>query len=175
MRSFVLLLAALALAPAGRTQALHEALAPFARLVGTWEGTAEALTPSGPLTLRQTEQVRPELEGHLLVVEGTGRYLDDAPEPGEIGFHAFGVFSVDAATDTVFYDAFTREGRHTRVQPVVTEDGFEWSITPEQGPVIHYVMRIDAEGRWVETGEMSFDGGATWRPFFEMTLSRVAE
>ena len=57
--------------------------------------------------------------------------------------------------------------------PVVTEDGFEWSITPEQGPRIHYVMRIDDEGRWLEPGEVSLGEGATWIPFFEMALERV--
>ena len=44
---------------------------------------------------------------------------------------------------------------------------------PRLGLRIEYQTRFDAEGRWVETGRMTFDDGATWRPFFEMTLTRV--
>lgn len=161
--------------PIASSQDLNPALEPFAMMVGQWEGRAEARTPQGVQVMRQTEDVRVELGGNLMVVEGMGRRLDADGEPGEIAFNAYGILSVDAQSGTVYLDAFTMEGRHTRVAPVVTDDGFEWSITPEQGPRIHYVMRIDDQGRWVETGEVSLDGGTTWMPFFEMTLERAGE
>jgi hypothetical protein len=144
-------------------------------MIGQWEGSAEARTPQGLAAMRQTEDVRVELGGNLMVVEGIGRRLEAEGEPGEIAFNAYGVLSVDAQSGVVYLDAFTMEGRHTRVAPGVTEDGFEWSITPEQGPRIHYVMRMDEAGRWIETGEVSLDGGGSWMPFFEMTLERVGE
>ena len=173
MRALVvaILLSAASVASA---QDLHPSLQPLAGLLGDWAGPAEAMTPTGPQRLHQTEAVRTELSGNLIVVEGLGRRLAaDGRVGDEIAFNAFGVFSVDAATGDVYLDAFTQEGRHTRVQPTIVEGGFDWSITPENGPRIEYQMRFDEAGRWVETGRMTFDGGATWRPFFEMTLARV--
>ena len=172
MRALVLAVA-LSAACTVSAQDLHPSLQPLAGLLGDWAGTAEAMTPSGPQRLHQTEAVRVELGGNLLVVEGLGRRLGDDGEAGEIVFNAFGVFSVDAATGEGWFDAFTQEGRHTRVQPVVVQNGFDWSIEPENGPRIEYQMRFDDAGRWIETGRMTFDDGATWRPFFEMTLARV--
>lgn len=148
---------------------LQPPLLPLARLAGEWEGEAEVLMPTGRrITLRQHERVVPRLGGAVLVVEGTGR-----GESGEVEFNALGVFSVDAATGTVYLDAFTREGRHTRVAPTLLDDGFDWQVTPEAGPRLRYQMRFDDAGRWVETGEVSLDGGATWLPTFSMTLTRV--
>lgn len=171
----LLALSALLLAAPVASESVHPALEPFARLVGQWEGPAEARSAQGVLAMHQTEDVRVALGGNLILIEGLGRRLDADGAPGETAFNAHGVFSVEAETGTVYLDAFTAEGRHTRVVPVATEDGFEWSITPEAGPQIHYVMRFDESGRWVETGRVSLDGGATWTPFFEMTLERVAE
>ncbi|MEO0557610.1 MAG: hypothetical protein AAF170_05430 [Bacteroidota bacterium] len=175
MRILLLSLGLLLAWPAASAQELHPSLEPFAMMIGQWEGRAEARMPQGAMVMQQTEDVRVELGGNLIVIEGMGRQLDADGEPGEVVFNAYGILSVDAQTGTAYLDAFTMEGRHTRVAPVVTEDGFEWSITPEQGPRIHYVMRLDEEGRWVETGQVSLDGGTTWMPFFEMTLERVSE
>ena len=160
----------LALAAAPRAQDLNPALAPLAGLIGQWEGEARAQTQTGPKVMIQTEDVRAELGGQIILVEGMGREMG---EDGEVVFNAFGVFSVDAQTGEVWFDAFTHEGRHTRVQPTFTEDGFEWGLEPEMGPKIHYTMRFDEQGRWVETGRVSMDGGENWLDFFEMTLSRV--
>ena len=175
MRALLLSLGLMLAAPIASAQDLHPSLEPFAMMIGQWEGTAEARTPQGLMTMQQTENVRVELGGNLIVVEGMGRQLDAEGEPGEVVFNAYGILSVDAETGAVYLDAFTKENRHKRVQPTVTEDGFEWSITPEQGPRMHYVMRMDEQGRWTETGEVSLDGGTTWMPFFEMTLERIDE
>ena len=173
MRALVL---AVVLAVPAFAQDLNPALAPYAGLLGDWVGTAETLTPSGPMTVAQTETVRTELQGNLIVVEGRGRSLGPDGEPSdEVGFNAFGIFSVDAATGTVYFDAFTMEGRHVRVAPTPVEGGFDWSMRPGGRTVIAYEVRFDEAGRWVETGEVSLDDGETWRPFFEMTLDRVAE
>lgn len=170
MHRLGLLLAVLLLPAFVSAQDVHPALAPYARLVGQWEGPATATNPGGRMEMTQTEEVRVELGGNLVVVEGTGRDAE-----GEVVFNAFGVFSVDGATGEVWFDAFTQEGRHTRVQPTATDDGFEWSLQPEAGPMIHYTMRFDDEGRWVETGRVSMDGGTNWIDFFEMTLDPVEE
>ena len=169
----LLLLSPAALAQEASGDALHPALAPLTGLLGDWEGRARAMTPAGPKEMIQTERVRAELGGAILVVEGTGREIGEDGEPGAVVFNAFGIFSVDAATGTVYFDAFTQEGRHVRVQPELLADGFDWGMQPENGPLVEYQMRFDAEGRWVETGRVSMDGGTTWLDSFEMTLNRV--
>ena len=179
MRTFLVALLVALAAPAEAQPAadaapeLHPALAPFAGLIGQWRGEARATGRDGETVLLQTEDVRVGLGGAILTVEGRGRALGDGGAAGETLFHAHGVFSVDGETGTVYLDAFTKENRHTRVQPAPVDGGFDWSIEPESGPRIANTMRFDEAGRWTETGRMTFDGGATWIPFFEMTLERV--
>ncbi|MEL6617118.1 MAG: hypothetical protein AAFQ43_15360 [Bacteroidota bacterium] len=183
MRRSALTLVLLTLAACSHAQApadtptpeasLHPALAPLAGLIGDWEGQARAMTPTGPKEMIQTERVRPELGGAILIVEGTGREIGEDGEPGAVVFNAFGIFSVDTATGTVYLDAFTQEGRHVRVAPTLLDDGFDWGLQPDLGPTIEYQMRFDEDGRWVETGRASMDGGATWFDSFSMTLTRM--
>ena len=154
---------------------LHPALAPFAGLVGQWQGEARARGRDGETVLIQTEDVRVGLGGAILTVEGRGRAVGEDGAPGETLFNAHGVFSVDGETGAVYLDAFTHENRHTRVRPTPVDGGFDWGIEPENDPRIAYAMRFDEAGRWTEAGRMTFDDGATWIPFFEMTLERVAE
>ena len=47
-----------------------------------------------------------------------------------------------------------------------------WGFETPNGQV-RYSFRQTAEGAWHETGEFSPDKGATWIPFFEMSLHRV--
>ena len=48
--------------------------------------------------------------------------------------------------------------------------GFDVS---ESGSKIKFVLQVNDQGRWVETGEFSRDGGKTWVKFMEMELSKV--
>ncbi len=176
----VLYVAAFALASSAATAqdavpAIDPALVPFARLIGDWEGPATQRTQRGPVEMIQTERVRVELGGALLTVEGTGREVGPDGAPGDVAFHAFGVFSVDAATGTVWLDTFTQEGRHVRVQPTAVADGFDWGFDVENGPRVRYEMRFDDAGRWTEHGRVSLDGGTTWLDTFEMALDLTSE
>ncbi|MDX1644311.1 MAG: hypothetical protein R3244_08150, partial [Thermoanaerobaculia bacterium] len=53
----------------------------------------------------------------------------------------------------------------------VRDDGFVWSQEIPVG-MTRYTMQLDDRGRWVETGQISRDGGETWHAFFGMTLTR---
>ncbi|WP_412060759.1 hypothetical protein [Rubrivirga sp. IMCC45206] len=170
MRALLLALL-LSAASAVTAQELNPALAPYAALIGDWAGPADLMTPSGPLSLHHTQTVRSDLEGHLLVVEGVSRAVGDDGAPGDISAGTLGVLSVNAAT--VYLDAFTMDDRHARVAPTPVEGGYDWTFEPGGQALVTYQMRFDDEGRWVETGRVSLDGGTSWQPFFEMTLSRV--
>lgn len=166
------LLLILVAAPLTAMAQVDPILEPFAVLLGQWEGEAWYMTENGErVSLHQTEVVEPRLSGRLLTVEGTGRALDAAGQPGPVVFNAFGLFSYDIATDTVYLDAFTADGRHIRTEPVVTDTGYEWHIDAD-GRLVRYVMVLDDADRWIETGEVSLDGSTTWIPFFGMTLER---
>ena len=154
------------------TTGLHAALAPYAGLVGDWSGTARQSTPAGPVEMQQTERVRVGLGGAILTVEGIGRHLAADGTPGEIVFHALGVFSVDDA-GAVWLDTRTRKNQHVRLQPEPVGNGFDWGFeVSEGGPVVAYEMRFDDAGRWVETGRVTLPSSQTFDTF-EMTLGRV--
>jgi hypothetical protein len=53
---------------------------------------------------------------------------------------------------------------------IVESEGWRWEIKGPQG-VIRFVMKLSAEGHWLEIGERSSDG-QTWTKFFEMTLKK---
>ena len=46
-----------------------------------------------------------------------------------------------------------------------------WMLAGPAGPKRRFTIQVE-DDRWVEAGEISHDG-ATWKPFFEMTLARV--
>lgn len=56
--------------------------------------------------------------------------------------------------------------------PTPWKDGaFVWGMETPMGKM-RYTIRLDAQGRWHETGEGSRDGQA-WTQFFEMTLTKA--
>jgi len=168
-----LLLALSLLAMPSIAQELHESMQPYEYLVGQWEGPAWYLTPTGQrVDVVQTEDVYAGAGGHIIVVQGTGYLRQADGTPGEAAFNAFGVMSHDAAAGGHFVDAFN-EGRHIRTAVTPTDGGFEWAFEAG-GRRVRYVMHLDDDGRWVETGEAMI-GPESWVQFVEMTLSRVGE
>jgi hypothetical protein len=171
-RLLPLALAVLAALPAS-AQEVDSTLQPFAFLLGSWEGPAWRMTPSGTRdALHQTEVVRPGAGGHVLVVEGTGRSVDASGTPGAVVYEALGVISYDPATERHYVDAFT-DGRHVRTEVTPTADGLEWGFDAG-GRRVRYVVRIDEAGRWVETGHVML-GPDRWVPFVELTVERKAD
>jgi hypothetical protein len=152
---------------------LRETMRPLDYLVGQWEGPAWYVGRDGArVDVLQTEDVYAAAGGHVIVVQGTGYALDADGAPGEATYNAFGVVSRDPETGGYLIDAFN-EGRHIRTDLVPTEDGFEWGFEAG-GRSVRYVMRLDEEGRWVETGSV-MTGPDRWMDFVQMTLSRVGE
>lgn len=179
MRPLVLLacvvMPALAAAQHAPAAAVDATLQPFAHLVGEWEGPAWYLGRDGArVPLRQHESVQPLLDGHLLLVQGTGRAVDDAGAAGEVVFQAVGVISYDAEAGLHYFDAY-HDGGHIRTPITPTEGGgFTWAIEAGARPV-RYVMRLDDDGRWVETGYVQRPGDGGEMAVVELSVTRQTE
>ena len=150
------------------------AMAPLAWLSGSWAGEATLTDQRGTRVLRQTEEVRPALEGALLVVEGTGREAASEGESGEVVFRAFAVLSAGDEPGSYRVAAW-QAGRFVDARAVVTGDGaVTWGFDTPDGGEIRYVIRQPEPGVWHETGEYRAAGGDVWFPFMDMTLERHA-
>ena len=160
-------------APLAHAQDVHASMRPYEFLVGQWEGPAWYMRPDGQrVDVLQTEDVFPAAGGHVLAIQGEGFLRQADGTSGEAAFNAFGVLSFDPTTGNHYVDAFN-DGRHIRTEARKTDDGFEWGFEAG-GRTVNYVVRIDDEGRWIETGSVMI-GPDRWVPFVEMTLSRVGE
>jgi hypothetical protein len=136
-------------------------------MLGRWEGLGWSLGDQGKrVEFTQTEQVTLQLSGELMTVQGTGRVR------GVPSFSAFATATFDPATATYPWRAFN-QGSKVETTLGVTENQFTWSFDSAPAVTVRYRATF-AEGKWHETGEVSSDGGDTWMPSLDMTLSRVA-
>ena len=160
------------LAQAPVPEEARAAMAPLAWLAGSWAGEAAITERAGTRIFHQSEEVRPALEGSLLVVEGTGREPASEGEPGEVVFRAFAVLSAGREPGTYRFAAW-RGGHFVDARAEVAGDGtLTWGFATPDGGEVRYVIRQPEPDVWHETGEFRASGDETWRPFIEMTLRR---
>ncbi len=145
--------------------AQRAAIAKLDFLRGEWEGEGSMLSPNGRFEFRQTESVRTNLDGAILLIDGRG-YARAAPAAAAPVFSAFAVISYDEAKGAYAFRSYAN-GHYGDFTARFLDDGaFEWSAPP-----MRYVVRIDDKGRWIEIGERRGENGE-WTPFFNMTLTR---
>lgn len=150
------------------------ALALFAKLVGEWEGEATAVMGPGQRhVLRQTERVEAVAGATAFAVRGRG--FEKMPNGSEqMTFDAFAVIYLDHDRVTPRMRTFTMQGGNwADPELTLTADSYKWTMRDPRAGIITYEMSFDREGRWVETGAVSRDNGATWTPIFEMKLKRT--
>ncbi len=140
-------------------------------LVGDWTGEGWMDMRGQRASFRSSERVESRIDGLALLIEGT--HTADIPGRSEplVVHHALAMLTFDQDSDRYRFNTQVHSGG-TGVYSGYFEDGaFVWEMT--QGPSqVRYVIRLDDDGQWVETGERSADG-QTWTQFFEMTLSRI--
>jgi hypothetical protein len=166
------LAAALALACAAAAQQQpdlekqRQAMKKLEFLAGKWSGDATVQRgPGQPIKVRQSESVEYKLDGLALLVEGAGR----DPASGKVVFTALAVISYDDAAGVYRFRAYN-EGRYLDTELKVGDSSFEW--TRQAGPAsVKYTMRLDSEGSWVETGDVTV-GSAPPRRVVDMHLKR---
>jgi len=136
--------------------------------VGNWTGEAEVSFPARR-TVYQTERIERGMDGLLLVIHGHGSA--DAERSGTPIFNAFGVISYDDARQVYEFRVYN-DGRAATAEARFLDDGrLQW-VMDFSPVIIRYTVNFTAD-TWHEVGEMSRDGGATWTPTVEMSLTRA--
>lgn len=139
---------------------------PFSTMLGTWRGEGWSMQgPDQRVEFKQTEKIAAKADGHVITVEGTGR----DPETGEVSFEAFATAAYDG-DGKVLWTAYN-SGNVLNVELTTTDTTFSWGFDVEGGQV-RYTSTVEGD-TWHEEGEFSSDGGKTWFPTLEMTLTRV--
>ncbi len=154
----------------------------MAWLVGQWTGSGTIQQGPGPReAFKVDETIESKFDGQVLVFEGVGTAEVDGEE--RIVHKAFAVLS--HGNDGYAMKAFRQtptggvEAIDARVviEPDQAGHGvLTWSFEmPLPGGMmeIRFISRLLEDGSWHEAGDMSNDGGKTWMPFFEMTLTRA--
>lgn len=142
-----------------------EALKRLAPITGKWEGEGWILHQGKRYEFRQTEHVRYNLDGAVLLVDGRG-YSVDAPSGAPPVFSAFAVVSYDDLVGDYVFRSYTGGQVNNFPAKMMDDGGFEWYAGTSR-----YRIWVRDDGKWFETGESKYDDG--WTQFFEMTLSKI--
>ncbi|MBZ0089672.1 MAG: hypothetical protein K8H90_04760 [Thermoanaerobaculia bacterium] len=141
-----------------------EKMGALAFLAGEWEGEAwMQLGPDRRDTVSQHERVEWRAGNEVLVIQGKGRQGD------RVVHDAFAAIAWDARKAQYVMWTYRAGGGPTEPTIEVGDQRIVWGFDSPGGK-IRFTIALDANGRWVETGERSADAGATWQPFFGMTL-----
>ena len=135
-------------------------------LVGQWSGTGWIQREQGKENFAGTETVQRKIGGLALLVEGNFKDKD-----GAVVHETLAVLSPNSKTKNYDFRTYLASGISGEHEFKTTERGWQWGFTFPNG-AIRYDIRIENE-TWIETGEMSRDGGKTWMKIFEMNLKKV--
>jgi hypothetical protein len=152
----------------------REAMARLAGWAGEWQGSGWAMARDGRGRIETSihESVRSKLGGLALVVEGLGRTRDAESGEEKVTHDALGVITWDPHGDRYLFRYWSAEGQAGETELVPVEGGWRWGFTaPGGGPEVRFTIELGAD-TWRERGEVSMDGGESWFPMLEMTLTR---
>ena len=142
-------------------------------LIGEWKGEGwMEFAPGQRRTFRGTEVVQSKLDGLLLTIEGIHRGQVGGKGEEVIVHSAFALVSYDDKMKRYRFQAFSGRGGYEDSEAIVSEGPLIWGMNVPQFGDVRYTIKRDAQGRWLEIGEVSQDG-KEWRKFFEMTLESV--
>lgn len=141
-------------------------------LVGNWQGEGwMEFAPGERRKASVTETVQSKLGGRVFIIEGLGKAKFPNRAEEVVVHNAFAFLYFDQTAKRYVMRAFLANGNAVDADTNFQDGVFEWSMQIPQGK-IRYKVRLNDQGQWVETGEMSQDG-KSWRQFFEMTLNRL--
>ncbi len=146
-----------------------EAMKKVSFMLGEWEGTGWVQMGQTRSTYDVRESVHLRAGGTVISFQGIGT----DPKTGKVGHDAFGVMSYDMEKKAYNIRSYVMNGRSGNFDARVGDKTIIWEIPSEQRSV-RYSISIDAEGRWVEKGEVKLDGDR-WLQFMEMKLKKMPE
>ena len=143
-------------------------------LVGEWQGTGWIeFGPGNRRTFRQSETIKRQAGGLVLIVEGLGKGRVPGQAEEVVIHNAFAVLNYNDKTQQYrWFSMRAADGKVIDIVPQVNDNGYVWGFEDERAGNIRFTAIFNDKGQWVESGEGSRDG-KTWTKFFEMTLDRV--
>lgn len=150
--------------------AQREAMKKLTFLEGNWSGMANMMVRGqGNQQINQTEKVRFELGGTILVIEGKGKSIE---ADSKTVHHAFAVISYDEKTEKYRFKSWLENGLTGDYEAYFDDaENFIWIMESPNGGTIRYKIKLDENGQWTETGEWSSDGNPGFE-FFSMVLKK---
>lgn len=144
----------------------RQAMQKLSFLAGRWLGPVTIVPgPGEPLHLTQTEDVRYELDGLVLLIEGKSTDAD-----GKISFRALATIAYDDATHTYHFRAYN-DGHYVDAELSVSADGFSWGFRAGPAHIVN-TMHLSDKGEWSEVTETTLGSNPPLHSV-EMTLHRV--
>lgn len=152
--------------PASVTDATAMRKADF--LVGHWQGSGWIVSGSDHVrhTFTESETLTLKQGGSLLLIEGEGHNAK-----GKVVHDALAVMTWDAQAQHYRWQAWSDGAPYIDASASIGDKTLVWGFQEPHAGTLRFTIKLDAQGRWVETGEMSPDG-KRWFPFFGMTLTR---
>jgi hypothetical protein len=139
------------------TARARAALAPFQRLVGTWEGDARVtLVPGAPAqVVRQQEVFSLGVDGTTMTVQTVAR-ATEGPQKGAVIFQASATVWYDTQLNKLRMKARQAAGDSVEADIAVRPDTLIWSL-PMQGGRIRFTIAHSATD-WHEVAHFIRDG-----------------
>ena len=143
----------------------------LAGLVGNWEGEGWLQYEGMERTsFSAREVVESRLGGLVLVLEGIATAARD--ESQVIFHHGFSILTFAAPSSRFMMLTIRQDGSNT-IAEVAQDAGFlEWSFEDPVLGTVKHTLRLTQSGQMFAVGDHSKDGGATWRRYYEMQLTR---
>lgn len=153
------------------TAKARAALAPFQRLVGTWEGDARVtLVPGAPAqVVRQQEMIALGADGTTMTVHTVAR-ATDGPQKGAIVFQASATVWYDTQINKLRMKARQAAGDSVEADIQVRPDTLIWAL-PVQGGRIRFTIAHSATD-WHEVAHFIRDGAPPFQAM-EMRLKKT--
>ena len=128
---------------------------------GEWSGSGWMMGRDGQKhSFNQTEKVQFKLDQTLLLIEGQGK------SDGEIIHDALAAVTFDKESGKYSFQSWLASGRSGSFPAELIDGKFYWY----PNDYIRYILHINSDGQWYETGEMN--RGGNWVQFFQMILDK---
>jgi hypothetical protein len=131
-------------------------------LIGEWQGEGWILgRDQQKHQFQQTENIHFKIDGVAILIEGLGK------TNGQITHNAIAIISYNKKESNYSFQSYTSTGYGGSFKAELIEGKFFWYPNDN----MRYVIWINEQGQWYETGEFKVD--EKWSQFFEMTLDKM--